>query len=67
MKIAGNIDPLSRGAWPAGSTTPTALARADIVPVSQTQTQEVPKAKAAKKGILAGGVELSNVPELASG
>ena len=35
------------------------------MPVSVTQTQEaVPKAKAPKKGILAGGVEYSSVPEL---
>ena len=33
--------------------------------MSVTQTQEaVPKAKAPKKGILAGGVEYSSVPEL---
>ena len=37
----------------------------DVVPVSQSQTQEAaPKAKAPKKGILAGGVEYANVPEL---
>ena len=37
----------------------------DVVPESQSQTQEAaPKAKAPKKGILAGGVEYANVPEL---
>ena len=53
-------------ARPAGSTTQTAMARTPgVVPVSQSQTQEaVPKAKAPKKGILAGGVKYLNVPEL---
>ena len=37
----------------------------DVVPESQSQTQEAaPKAKAPKKGILAGGVEYASVPEL---
>ena len=51
---------------PAGSTTQTAMARTpDVVPESQSQTQEAaPKAKAPKKGILAGGVEYASVPEL---
>ena len=54
--MAENIDPVSRPARPAGSTTPTAMAITPaVVPVSQSQTQEaVPKAKAPKKGILAG-------------
>ena len=65
MKIAENIDPVPRGARPAGSTTPTAMSGPGGMPVSVTQTQEAaPKAKAPRKGILAGGVEYSSVPEL---